>query len=176
VQPQLPLPAVHHYPFSPFSRLLQNHRLTALPSWGSIRVFAAAGVRPTESPRALTIPDPSARVALIGFHGLKDRHIPYAGGEGKRTGGLLEFISVEQSLGFWIRENNCHTDPAREVLKEGAVLRASYTCHDHADVVFYTIRDGGHAWPEEGACGRSGDCISATDLIWEFFRAHPKKG
>ncbi len=138
-------------------------------------VAGAAGVLPVESSHALTIPHPSAPVALIGFHGLKDRHIPYAGGEGKRTGGILEFISVDRSLGFWIRANRCNPEPAREALQEGAVLKESYTCHDHADVVFYTIRDGGHDWPEEGACGRSGDCISATDLIWEFFLAHPKK-
>jgi len=137
-------------------------------------VSAAAGVRPVESPHALTISGPSAPIPLIGFHGLKDRHIPYEGGEGKRTRDILAFISVEESLGYWIRANNCSTDPAREALKEGAVMKVSYTCHDHADVVFYIIRDGGHAWPEEGACGRSGDCISATDLIWEFFLAHPK--
>ncbi len=138
-------------------------------------VSAAAGVRPVESSHALTIPDPLAPVPLIGFHGLKDRHIPYEGGEGKRTRDILAFISVEQSLGFWIRANGCGTIPVRVALKDGAVMRDSYTCYDHADVVFYEIRDGGHAWPAEGECAGSGDCISATDLIWEFFLAHPKK-
>lgn len=138
-------------------------------------VSAAAGVHPVRSPHALTIPDPLAPVPLIGFHGLKDRHIPYEGGEGKRTRDILAFISVEQSLGFWIRANDCGSKPDWEALKEGAVMKASYTCHDQADVVFFIIRDGGHSWPAEGECADSGDCISATDLIWEFFLAHPKK-
>ena len=138
-------------------------------------VSATAGIRPVASPHVLTIPELSAPVPLIGFHGMNDRHIPYDGGEGKRTRDVLAFIPVEQSLGFWIRANGCGTNPAREAVKDGAVMKASYTCYDHADVVFYTIRDGGHAWPVEGACAGLGDCISATDVIWEFFLAHPKK-
>jgi polyhydroxybutyrate depolymerase len=46
-------------------------------------------------------------------------------------------------------------------------------------VEFYTIIDGLHAWPgSSGLAGIGGDkptqTISATEIIWNFFAAHPK--
>jgi len=61
-------------------------------------VSATAGIRPVESPHVLTIPEPSAPVPLIGFHGVKDGHIPYDGGEGKRTRDILAFIPASNLL------------------------------------------------------------------------------
>jgi len=139
-------------------------------------VSAAAGIRPAESPHALTIPEPLAPVPLIGFHGLKDAHIPYHGGEGKRTKDVLKFFSVDQSLAFWLRANQCGSEPIRESISGGRVFRDRYLC-GKADVIFYSIIDGDHTWPvDEDLYGPgSGSGISATDAMWEFFLAHPNK-
>jgi polyhydroxybutyrate depolymerase len=44
-------------------------------------------------------------------------------------------------------------------------------------VELYTIEGGGHAWPggEAGRlrADRPADIVSASELIWEFFAAHP---
>jgi polyhydroxybutyrate depolymerase len=42
----------------------------------------------------------------------------------------------------------------------------------------YTITNGEHGWPgttDPTRFGDTTDAISATDLIWEFFVAHPRE-
>jgi polyhydroxybutyrate depolymerase len=51
-------------------------------------------------------------------------------------------------------------------------------CTDGADVVLCTIQDGGHQWPggdELPFLGKKSDDLIATDAIWDFFVAHPRK-
>ncbi len=51
-------------------------------------------------------------------------------------------------------------------------------CREEATVTLYTIEGGGHAWP--GAAAAAGqaagtDTINATEVIWDFFAAHPRR-
>jgi len=51
-------------------------------------------------------------------------------------------------------------------------------CSQGAEVVFYTIEDGGHTWPggnplPERITGKTSQEIDATQLMWEFFLRHP---
>ena len=58
------------------------------------------------------------------------------------------------------------------------VARLEYTsCANDAAVVLYTIRGGGHAWPEsklmpDWLLGRTSRSIDATSQMWAFFREH----
>ena len=58
------------------------------------------------------------------------------------------------------------------------VTRREYTsCADDAAVVLYTIRGGGHSWPDgepppEWFVGPTSHEIDATALMWEFFKEH----
>jgi len=50
-------------------------------------------------------------------------------------------------------------------------------CEDDAEVVFYTIEDGGHTWPGGNPLPKSiaGDTsmdISASETMWEFFEQY----
>jgi polyhydroxybutyrate depolymerase len=51
-----------------------------------------------------------------------------------------------------------------------------------ASVVYYTIEGAGHTWPggssllPESIVGKCTDRLNATDVIWEFFKTHPRKG
>ena len=41
----------------------------------------------------------------------------------------------------------------------------------------YTVAGGGHGWPgtpDTSRVGDTTDSVSATELIWEFFAAHPR--
>jgi polyhydroxybutyrate depolymerase len=42
----------------------------------------------------------------------------------------------------------------------------------------FLVKDNGHAWPGGKAGSRKGDkpttALKATDLIWDFFKSHPK--
>jgi len=50
---------------------------------------------------------------------------------------------------------------------------------DHSEVVLIEIDGGGHTWPGQkpivSALGESTMDISANDLMWEFFRKHPRQ-
>ncbi|WP_247662264.1 hypothetical protein [Micromonospora sp. U21] len=50
-------------------------------------------------------------------------------------------------------------------------------CADGSDVNVYTIENMGHSWPgaTSGQLAASAAGLSATDLMWEFFAAHPRK-
>ena len=55
-----------------------------------------------------------------------------------------------------------------------------YRCPRGADVDFYRIEGGGHTWPGsefskqiEAAVGPTTFSISADEVMWKFFSAHP---
>ena len=60
------------------------------------------------------------------------------------------------------------------------VVRTYGKGRDDSEVILYTIKGGGHAWPGgvkgkwKGAPEPTRE-ISATDLMWEFFERHPKR-
>jgi polyhydroxybutyrate depolymerase len=50
-------------------------------------------------------------------------------------------------------------------------------CNQNADVVFYTVNGGGHAWPgglklPEMIVGHTSQDIDATRVMWDFFKRH----
>jgi polyhydroxybutyrate depolymerase len=61
----------------------------------------------------------------------------------------------------------------------GDVTRLEYThCADDAAVVLYTVIGGGHTWPggmrlPEWLAGPTSNSVSATTLMWSFYREHP---
>lgn len=112
------------------------------------------------------IPEPENPVSVIIFHGTKDPLVPYDGS--------TNFISVNESVSFWVEHNNCDTTPQINISESGNIITRTYTNgSNNTEVVLYTIVDGGHEWfgseyfpPSE---------ITATDLIWDFFTKHPKQ-
>ncbi len=102
-------------------------------------------------------------VPIITFHGTDDNNVPF------------EFAPNEVAL--WAAHNGCNGEQFVERYTEHVELRTYVDCGG-ADVVFYVIEGGGHTWPgaEPGAggIGPVTDEISANELIWAFFVAHPK--
>ena len=51
---------------------------------------------------------------------------------------------------------------------------------DGAEIAVWTIANGGHIWPggmtnlPEERVGKLNKDINASELMWEFFKAHPK--
>jgi polyhydroxybutyrate depolymerase len=85
-------------------------------------------------------------------------------------------VSVAESIDFWLAANGCDPTPTAETV--GAARRETYTGgRDGAEVTLWTIEGGGHGWPKVGgrsSVGVSPSGISATELIWAFFAAHPR--
>jgi len=126
---------------------------------------------------------PSNPVSVLIFHGTEDKYILYGGGTPEK---LLETVKrvdkpVSYAVSYWVSRDRCKTGPEREV--SGQITREIYSGGlNGTEVALYTVKGQGHAWPGGGSGLLYGNMdeptkeISATDIIWDFFKAHPKKG
>jgi polyhydroxybutyrate depolymerase len=121
--------------------------------------------------------NPSQPVSVIEFHGTEDQHVPYDGGYGPKSIVNVDFTSVQYSVGFWVSFDGCSSQP--QTISFNDIRHEIWTgCADSTSVELYTIIGGGHSWP--GGPGglvsldKPTTTISASELIWEFFAAHPK--
>jgi polyhydroxybutyrate depolymerase len=132
---------------------------------------------------------PARPVAVIAFLGEDDPLVPYEGGKitgpfgfGNR-GRVVSAASLEA---FWADHNGCGAGPTEAALPDletgdgSSVVRRSFAeCDAGADVVFYHLDGGGHTWPGGKQylapllVGKTNRDIAATELIWQFFAAHP---
>lgn len=90
---------------------------------------------------------------------------------------LVQYAWADQSADYWAGKNKC-TTMATTYTKGDTSCVTHGGCDGGADVVFCTVTDGGHQWPGGDTLpfmGKKTDDISATDAIWEFFVAHPRK-
>ncbi len=113
---------------------------------------------------------------VIAFHGDADTNVPFVGGplNGNYT---FQLRHIENAvIPDWAAHNGCDTEPARERVAEHVRLVRYEDCDRGATVELYVVEGGGHAWPG-GECRQDLGCptqeISANDLMWEFFAAHP---
>ncbi len=125
-------------------------------------------------------PAPARPLPVMIVHGRGDRHVLYDGGP-PEIGAATQRVdlSVADSAAFWCRANGCSEESEREVLAGGKVVRETWSGPDGADVVVITVEDQGHAWPG-GLRGSvfldaPSTALSATDAIWSFFAAHPRR-
>jgi polyhydroxybutyrate depolymerase len=139
-------------------------------------IAPVAGALNTDHPKALN------PISVIIFHGTADEHVLYEGGRPKKTMERSSRIDkpVAYAVNFWVTHNQCSQTPKNET--EGSIIKESYSGGKNGtEVVLYTIQDQGHAWPggekgrRFGNVDKPTNVISATDLIWEFFKKHPKK-
>ncbi|NOH02361.1 MAG: prolyl oligopeptidase family serine peptidase [Chloroflexi bacterium] len=139
-------------------------------------IFAA--IAPVAGTQNLTTCVPSEPVSLIHFHGTDDRHLPYEGGVGAESLTGAEYVSVKDSIDFWIGFNGCNSQPQTNSF-EDVQHQVWKGCARGSSVELYAIVGGKHAWPGSSGPGWLGgdeptQSISASELIWEFFAAHPK--
>jgi polyhydroxybutyrate depolymerase len=115
-------------------------------------------------------------VPMIAFHGTADRIAPYRGGVSWVS--PERFADITTWAANWSRRNRCAPDPVASAVA-GDVTRLEYThCADDATVVLYTVIGGGHTWPggmplPEWLAGPTSNSVSATTLMWSFYREHP---
>jgi polyhydroxybutyrate depolymerase len=120
-------------------------------------------------------------VSLLMINGTEDPVVPYRG-----RSGTLPTISATDTAKNWAKTAGCTKNPQRTTLPPRASggLQTnvdSYSdCTQSAEVVLYSIVDGGHFWPggeqpyvPANKIGRSSDDLDANEIIWKFFAAHP---
>lgn len=88
----------------------------------------------------------------------------------------IPFPAIPEWVDTLAALNNCDGIP-QTIPLTGEISGVEFT-NCAADVVFYTIKGGGHSWPggepmPEWIVGYTSMEIDATRLMWEFFSQHP---
>jgi polyhydroxybutyrate depolymerase len=129
------------------------------------RIAAVAPIAGIYLPSGCT---PARPVPALTIHGTLDNWVGYT--------------SIPGKVAAWAERNGCGATPTTALVPGDAVVnitKFTYDCPDSAEVEFYSIENGGHAWPGSefsraiaAAVGYTTFAITATDLIWDFFRSH----
>ncbi|MBP6940676.1 MAG: hypothetical protein KBB65_02790 [Syntrophorhabdaceae bacterium] len=132
---------------------------------------------------ALNIQDcrPAQPLSVVIFHGKDDQHVLYKGGKSLKMADGRERADtpVSYAATFWAKHDQCSAVPQTE--EKGRIITDLYTGGSSGtEVLVYSIKGGGHAWPGGKKRGYfNADTpvseVPATDLIWEFFKSHPKQ-
>jgi polyhydroxybutyrate depolymerase len=144
-------------------------------------VAAQIGGQATEYDELWQIPEPANPVSVIAFNGMNDTRVPYDGGrplEGNAH--VYSWISTNESISFWVEQNDCNPISEQNVSESGNIIIDTYSGGlNDTEVVLVTIVDGTHSWPGGKKGWRGGpeptQEINATDMIWDFFKDHPKQ-
>ena len=160
----------------------------------SSRIAAAAPVAGIQEIAGCAFSRP---VPVVAFHGTNDPFVPYDGsvgkaalklpapdGSGKTVGELgagapKRGPSIPEATAAWAKRNGCTSTPTDRAVTSDVTL-IKYACPAGADVELYRVTGGGHAWPGskvdkslESVVGHVTLSISADDIMWAFFQAHP---
>ncbi|HUI83721.1 MAG TPA: PHB depolymerase family esterase [Candidatus Binatia bacterium] len=129
-----------------------------------------AAVAPVEGAQNLPC-KPSAPVSVIVFHGTADRLVPINGGSTPyQIGPRRTDSAVADTVAFWVKQDGCTPTPHHKESNEVRIDTYS-GCKDGSAVAVYVIPGGHHLWPGTAI---SGVKLSATEVMWKFFAAHPK--
>jgi polyhydroxybutyrate depolymerase len=128
---------------------------------------------------------PTDPVSVLAINGTDDPVVPYDGGDIGSSRG--EVASVRESLRFWIEHNGTNGRQRVRQLPDDyrqddttVAVREFPGGRDDTSVVAYTIRGGGHNPPSGlpfgpvSMMGRGNADFNAAQVIWDFFRRHPK--
>jgi polyhydroxybutyrate depolymerase len=164
-----------------------------------------AAVAPVAGLQAFSWCRPTRPVPVVAFQGTADPFVSYTGGpgpnalklpapdgSGKTVGQELKSHphaagnplpeSIPTQVATWAKRNNCGATPTKTRIASD-VTRVTYPCAANSSVQFYVIKGGGHTWPggppgvfPVAAVGKTTTSISANEIIWSFFQAHPLTG
>lgn len=146
-----------------------------------------AAIGPVSGTLALPLSEyqPSRCVPIIHFHGTLDSINPYRGGVAGSP--LMQRLhettvynhSVQDMIRHCVDFYECRKDSCRRTQKGQALCEAYGPGKENAEVILWTLQGAGHTWPggtrtlPQFVVGDVNHDICASELIWEFFKAHP---
>jgi polyhydroxybutyrate depolymerase len=121
---------------------------------------------------------PGKPVPLMYIFGNEDPLVPYKGGS--ISFGRGEVVSVENTLAFWGKNNECSDSPVITAIDkeddDTYVKKFVFSGETQRnEIVFYLIYGGGHTWPggrqylPEFIVGRTSQEFNASEVIWKWF-------
>jgi len=137
-------------------------------------------------------------VPVVAFHGTADKFVAFDGGLGTAAADLPnpdgsgrslgestdvesrpKGPSVPEKVAAIAKRNGCAAKSTEKHIGTDVTL-VHYKCPGNADVDFYRIEGGGHAWPGsefsksiESVVGTTTFTIDADEVMWKFFEQHP---
>ena len=128
---------------------------------------------------------PSRAVPVLFMVGTNDPLVPWQGGQlHMRKKQLGAILPANGTMAFWASNNRCRNPitqdlPDVDPSDKTRVSRQVYQqCSQDAEVVLYTIENGGHTWPggkqylPKMIVGIASQDINASAVIWDFFKRH----
>lgn len=128
---------------------------------------------------------PVEPVSVLIIQGTSDPLVPYDGGAIARTRGKI--IGTDEAVKLWLKNNGGKEVPTTKGSFDNdksdncAVDKFVWTGDKNkTEVVLYKLIGGGHTWAGSSQYlprAIVGDVcreINATEIIWEFFKQHPK--
>ncbi len=152
----------------------------------SRRIAAAAPVIGTISEKAMPDCKPDGPVPMLMVNGMDDPIVFWKGGPlfNDEKAKVLPGATV---VDFWVRNNGCEPRPETAKLPHHGSQCGTRTHIDRyhgatprSDVVLYAVERGGHTWPggplmqTQWHLGRVSRDFKASEVIWQFFKEHPK--
>jgi polyhydroxybutyrate depolymerase len=133
---------------------------------------------------------PSKPLPILFICGDDDAIVPYNGGS-VDTSDEVEYrtigraVSAQDAVKYWVKANICFDKAVIANLPDAKpndgthVIRRIYSGgKDGSEVVFFTIKNGGHTWPSgwqylpDTLIGLTSKAINADAEIWSFFQRH----
>jgi polyhydroxybutyrate depolymerase len=113
---------------------------------------------------------PSRPVPILAFHGIDDEVVPYNGFQTQEIVPAIETWAAD-----WAERNGCDDAPVITTPVETVTMHSWTNCKEDADVILYALEGHGHSWPGSSMLHGSitSQAINATDIMWDFFQAHP---
>ncbi len=108
---------------------------------------------------AQTIPGPEAPISVMLIHGKKDVMVSYA----SEFQALLMGFGASDTAKWWAKQIGAASTPKEQ--RSGGMITETFSGgRENTEVVLVSFDEGSHDWPS-----------SATNMIWDFFKAHPKR-
>lgn len=109
---------------------------------------------------------PGNKISILNLHALDDELVPYYGG--LSVSGSIQYSPVDDVLSHWASLYSCSQQPDTTFQNADYMIK-EWTCSGNTEIKLYLLNNGGHHW-----FNTSNSCIEANDIIWDFFKAHPK--
>jgi polyhydroxybutyrate depolymerase len=162
----------------------------------SDRIAAASPVAGITDPDGCEFERP---VPVVAFHGTDDNFISFDGGFGSSVAGLPQpdgsgtlgdavdpeeaaedpGPTIPEVAAAWAGRNGCDTEPTEDAVADD-VTELVFPCPPGAETELYVVDGGGHTWPGSdfddritSIVGYVTHSISANEIMWAFFQAHP---
>lgn len=137
-----------------------------------------AAVAPVAGVLGIDTCNPSRAVPVLHIHGTADPLVPFDGGlpvTGWDVEGDLDFMSVEETIDTWKGIDSCGAQSADYFANGDSECVQWFSCDGESEVVRCVVDGGGHTWPGglPIPLGKTSKDMNATELMLDFFEAHP---